>query len=436
MTSTYPLKPTVFLKTAETEPMEKLREAGLIDGALVRLSGSMVSRYNECLKLLGAKTTKLKQFSIDGMGWSPEIAEEKKDNWYLNMGEANVNAIVLSPAQKDKPVHMPSHSFDRDVMTAVFAAYGREIKDITKDAALILHLDQNIDTFFDPFDLLRYSTITVRFTLLNKLKEKQQEQRALIQWFNRNNNFIDRDVHQKLLESAKKYGDLRKRKLDLEPITLPINSFYTTAFGGVFVLKDFIKTILVFEDKTWFKKATSDTTHDVLLFHIDHDELMDALVRQLIIENDLKSAVRTARYERIKKQLFSEQLKKKEHPFKEILESPMLFKRYLNQLPVETKKMISGVEIYFQRLTVDSELKQEAFVDKAYHKALHYPHSSLMDEQKELIWKLLSKVMPKDPLHLYWYDKAAFYDAYQTWDPSYQEWVIDTILLNANNQLS
>lgn len=416
--------------------MEKLREAGLIDGALVTLSGSLVTRYNECLALLGLKATKLKQFSIDGMGWSPEIAVEKKDNWYLNMGEANVNAIILSPSQKDKPVHMPSHSFDRDVMTAVFAAYAREIRDITKDAALIVHLDQDIDTFFDPFDLLRYNQITVRFTLLDQLAEKQQEQRALIQWFNRKNNFIDREVHKKLLESAKKYGDLRNRKLHLEPITLKVNSFYTRAFGGVFVLKDFIETILVFEDIKWFKKAIDDTAHNVLLFHLSHDELMETLVRHLIVEGNLKNAIQTPRYERIKKHIFSEHLAKKEHSFKDILSNKMLFKRYLDKLPLEAKKKISGVEIYLQRLIVDSNLKIEDFVDKQYQKALHKPHSSLGEEQKELIWRLLVKVMPKDPLHLYWYDKEAFYQAYETWDPTYQEWVIHNILRNNNNKPS
>ncbi|NHF60540.1 hypothetical protein FK220_014390 [Flavobacteriaceae bacterium TP-CH-4] len=416
--------------------MDKLKEAGLIDGALVALSGSLVVRYNECLALLGVKPTKLKQFSIDGMGWSKEVAVEKKNNWYLNTGEANVNAIVLSPDQNGKPVHMPSHSFDRDVMTAVFAAYGREIKDITKDAALIVHLDQSIDTFFDPFDLLRYDTITVRFTLLNKLHEKQQEQRALIQWFNRKNNFIDREVHKKLLESAKKYGDLRKRKLDLDPITLPVNSFYTRAFGGVFVLKDFIETILVFEDGKWFKKATNDTAHEVLLFHVSHDELIETLVRHLVLESNLKSSVRSSRYERIKKHLFSEELTKKEHSIKEILENKLLFKKYLDQMPLEVKKKISGTEIYFQRLIVDRSLKLEEFVDTAYRKALHRPHSSLLEEQKELIWKLLAKIMPKDPLHLYWYDKEAFYKAYETWDPTYQEWVIEDILRNNNNQPS
>ena len=416
--------------------MEKLRKAGLIGGALVPLTGSLVKRYNECLSLLGVKPSKLKQFSVDGMGWSPEVAQEKKDNWYLNTGEANVNALILTPNQKDKPVHMPSHSFDRDVMTAVFAAYPREIRDITKDSALIVHLDQNIDTFFEPFDLLRYDKITVRFTLLNKLLEKQQEQRALIQWFNRKNNFIDKKVHQKLLESATKYGDLRHRKLKLEPIALRVNSFYTRAFGGVFVLKDFIETILVFEDENWFKKAINDTSHEVTLFHLAHDELVHTLERHLIVEGNIKDALRTSRYTRIKKHIFSEHLKEKDHSLKEILSNEMLFRKYLDRLPMASKKKVASAEIYLQRLVVDSDIRFEEVVDIQYRKSLFEPHSSLQEEQAALIWRLLAKIMPKDPVHLYWYDKEAFYKAYETWEPGYQEWVIQNILMNNNNQPS
>ncbi len=413
--------------------MEKLREVGLIDGALVILSGSLIGRYNECLALLGVKPTKLAKLSVDGMGWSPEVAQEKKDNWYLNTGEANVNAIILSPEQKDKPVHMPSHSFDRDLMTAVFAAYQQEIKDSTKDSAVIVQQDQDIDTFFDPFDLLRYENVTIRFTLLDHLDQKQQEQQVLIQWFNRDNNFIDREAHKKIIESAKQYGDLRKRKLRFDPIKLKVKSFYTRAFGGVFVLRDFIKPILVFEEELWFKKATDDTTHDVLLFHIKHDELIQTLVRHLILENNIKNAIGSPRYERIKKHIFSNLLTKNEHPLKEIMDNKILFKKYLDQLPMEAKKTVSGPEIYFQRLVVDNDLKLGEFVDIQYQKALHEPHSSLEAEQKELIWKLLAKIMPIDPLHLYWYDKDAFYRSYEKWDPSYQDWVISNILKNKNN---
>jgi hypothetical protein len=414
--------------------MEKLRAAGLFGSALTTLTGSLAKRYNDCLAMLGVPPSKLKTFSIDGMGWSPEVAVEKKDNFYLNTGEANVNAIIISPQQKNKPVHMPSHSFDRDVMKAVFAAYDREIRDITKDSALVLHLDQKIDAFFEPFDLLRYDEIEVSFALLNDLDKKQMEQQAFINFFNRDNNFIDRNVHNHLLNSAKEYGDLRGRKLKLEPIKLKVSSFYTRAFGGVFVLKSFIKKMLIFEDEKMFKKAINDTAHDILLFHQDHDELIDALVSNMIFRKDFKGAMRSPRYDRIKKHVFVEETKKTDHPLSEILDSHFLFKKYLNKLPIEIQKKISGVELYYQRLIVDKSLNLKEYVDEDFVKILHEPHPSLKEEEEELAWKLLSKIVPKDPVHMFWYDKEQFYNVYSEWKPDYQDWVIDEILENNQKQ--
>ena len=294
----------------------------------------------------------------------------------------------------------------------------------------MLHLDQKIDAFFEPFDLLRYDKIEVSFTLLHNLDEKQMEQEAFINLFHRNNNFIDREVHKQLLNSAKEYGDLRGRKLRLHPITLQVDSFYTRAFGGVFVLKDAMKEILVFEDETVFKNAITDTAHDVMLFHKDHDELMNTLVRHLMLENDFKSAMKTPRYDRIKKHIFAEYIKQTAHPIDEILESHFLFKKYLNQLSVDVQKKISGAELYYQKLIIDKNLKISDFVDSNYVKLLHEPHSSLSIEQQELVWKLLAKIMPKDPVHLFWYDKELFYKLYAQWDPSYKDWVIQEILEN------
>jgi hypothetical protein len=266
------------------------------------------------------------------------------------------------------------------------------------------------------------------------LDEKQMEQQAFINLFNRKNNFIDRDVHKQILNSAKEYGDLRGRKLKLDPIKLKVSSFHTRAFGGVFVLKDSMKEILIFEDEKMYKKAIDDTAHDVLLFHKDHDELIDVLVRNLILEKDFKRAMRTPRYDRIKKHVFVEHVKKIEHPLDEILDSHFLFKKYLNQLPVEVQKMLSGVELYYQRLIVDKNLRLQDYVDAHFVKILHEPHSSLTEEQEDLVWKLISKITPKDPVHLYWYDKEQFYTLYTSWRPGYKDWVIDEILENNKKQ--
>jgi len=410
--------------------MEKLKAAGLFGSAMVSVSGSLAERYNGCLDLLGMTPTQLKSFSVDGMGWSPEISEEKNDPYYLNIGEANSNAIIISPIQKNKAVHMPFHSFDRDIMTAIFAAYEKEIRDITKDSAICIQFDQNIDSYYEPFDLLRYKKLSISFKLLNNLAQKQKEQLDWVSLFTEGNNFIDVKLHAKLLDSAKKYGDLRERKLQLEPITLTVESFYTKAFGGIFVLRDFVTDIIVFESMEAFDKAIRNTVHEVSLFHISHNELTSTLVNHRISEFNIKKAAKTKRYERIKKQLFVECITELQHPLQEVLESPFLFKKYLNNLDIETRKRVMSVELYNQRKIVERDLNIEDVVDLQYIKSLLEPHSSIEEELRALIWKLLTKIAPNDPLHLYWYDKERFYKAYRNWEPSYKEWVINCILEN------
>ncbi|WP_298553949.1 DUF6638 family protein [uncultured Algibacter sp.] len=410
--------------------MDKLKQAKLYRSELIPVSGKLVERYNKCLVKLGFTETKLKTFHIDGMGWSPEIAEEKDDNSYLNNGEANPHGIIISPLQKGKPVYLPFHTFDRDIMKFVFKIHGEKIKDITRDCAICLDFNQGVDAFYEPLDVLKYDKITINFHLIDRLWYIQKEQLQLVERFNTGNNFIDENLHQELLASAKAYGDLRERDLDLHQLQFATDSFYTRAFGGVYVLRDFIKPIIVFEDETWHKEAIKDTNHDVLIYHIEQPELMDKLRDHVIIEYDLEKVVETKRYQRIKKFEMAQHLKKSQHPIKDILNDPILFKSYLNKLDIKARKKVMSVERYLEKLETSNQFKIADIVDEKLFEALHQPHSSLDAKHQDLIWKLLVNISEKDVLYWYWYDKEAFYNSFKTWDDSFKEWAIETISNN------
>ena len=224
--------------------MQKLEEADLYKAELIPVSGKLVERYNKCLLKLGFTETKLTSFFIDGIGWSPEVAEEKKEIHYLNHGEANPHGIIITPLQKGLPIYTPFHSFDRELMKQVFKTHGSEIDNITRDSAVCVDFDQKIDVFYEPLDVLKYKNITVKFRLVDNLNEAKKEQLALVELFHQGNNFIDEDIHEKILASAKKYGDLRERKLSLHDVNFEVNSFYTQAFGGIFIIKSFFSLIL------------------------------------------------------------------------------------------------------------------------------------------------------------------------------------------------
>ncbi|MCB4797599.1 DUF6638 family protein [Neotamlana laminarinivorans] len=410
--------------------MNKLKQANLYRSELIPVSGKLVDRYNKGLVKLGFTETKLKTFSIDGIGWSPEIAEEKNDLNYLNNGEANPHGILISPQQKGKPVYLPFHTFDKEVMKYVFRVHGDKIKDITRDSALCLDFDQGIDAFYEPLDVLKYDKIKVHFHFVDDLNKIQKEQLELVEVFKRDNNFIDESIHKKLLASAKAYGDLRNRNLNLHVLEHQTNSFYTRAFGGVYVLRDFISPIVIFEDEKWHKEAIKDTNYDVLIYHIKQPELMDKLRDHMIIECNLEEVVKTKRYERIKLFKMAQVLKETQHPLYDILTNSILTKSYLNKLTIDDRKRLMSVERYLEKLEVSNQFKRADIVDDALFEALHKPHSSLQASHQDLIWQLLVNVTPKDVLFWYWYDKPAFYKAFETWDDSFKDWVIETISNN------
>ncbi len=407
--------------------MDKLKEADLYKGELIPINGKLVERYNKCLVKLGFTETNLTSFFIDGIGWSPEVAEEKKETHYLNNGEANPHCIIITPLQNGLPVYNPFHSFDIELMKQVFKTHRKKIENITRDSAICVDFDQDIDVFYEPLDVLKYDNITVKFRLIDNLDEAKEEQLKLIKLFKKDNNFIDESIHKQLLDSANKYGDLRERSLKLKDIQYTVDSFYTEAFGGVFVIKSFLSPILIFENKKAYKEAIQDTTHDVLMYHISQRELIEKLRSHLIIECDLESDMTLKRYERIKKFLLFESLSEIGHPIKDILDDPVLFKSYLNKIDIKARKKVMSVDRYLEKKKTNKKTKIEDMVDDDAYFALHNPHSSLKPNEQDLIWQLIITIAPKDILFLYWYDKEQFYKKYKKWDDSMQDWVINTI---------
>ena len=410
--------------------MQKLKQANLYRNELIPISGKLVERYNKCLVKLGFSETNLTSFSIDGVGWSPEIAEEKDEVYYLNNGEANSHAIIITPLQKGLPIYNSYHSFDKELMKIVFKTHYKKIQNITRDSAIYIDFDQNIDVFYEPLDILRYKDVTIKFHLIGNLEEAKTAQLALVETFNKDHNFIDENLHQQLLSSAKKYGDLRTRDINLEPIVFTSDSFYTKAFGGIYLLRNFILPIIIFQDRKAYNEAIQDTTHDILMFHISQPELMTQLKEHLIIECNLNDEVVTKRYDRIKKFIFSESLKETQHPINHILNDKMLFKSYLNKIDVTSRKKVMSVERFLEKKQIDKDMIIKDFVDQEFYFSLHKPHSSLRVNHQDLIWHLLVNIAPKDVLFLYWYDKEQFYEVFKTWEATKQDWIIETISNN------
>lgn len=184
--------------------MQKLKQANLYRSQLIPISRKLVERYNRCLVKLGCIEAKLTSFSINGIGWSLQIASEKEDVFYFNNGEWNSHSIIITPLQKGLPIYNPFHSFDNELMKLLFRTHYKTIKNITWDSVICIYFDQNIDVFYDPLDVLKYQDVTTSFRLIDDLYRAKTEQLQLIETLNKDNNFIDENLHQQILASAKK----------------------------------------------------------------------------------------------------------------------------------------------------------------------------------------------------------------------------------------
>ncbi len=412
--------------------MQKLKEYNLHYPNPIKITGFMVDRYNKCLELFGIQPTKLSQFTIDGKGWSSEIAAEKNEIHYLNNGEANPQAILISPLQKEVEIYEPFSTFDKELINLIFESYFNEIKDITKESALCIEFNQGIDVYYDVYDLLKIEKITIEFHLINDLGAIKKEQLNLVAEFNKDNNFVNEKLHKKILNTVRKYGDLRNRNLNLKSLNYIINSFYTKAFGGVFVFKDFANEILIFENKQQYNQAIKNDTFKGLIFYIEQTELFSILEKYIVLELNIVKNANSERYKRIKKHLFTQMFSKTEQPLEQILDNDLLFKRYLNGLDLQGKKRLMAVDRFVELKNKDSKILPKDIIPSDVIRALYQPHSSLLDVNTFLIWKLLSKIAPADPVNMYRYAKDIFFKNYMSYDESYKNWIIKNIRNSKN----
>ncbi|MEM7393424.1 MAG: DUF6638 family protein, partial [Verrucomicrobiota bacterium] len=264
--------PVDFLLTAANE------EGALAPPPLVAVdTPKLVKRYNECLTEMGIGPTKLKTFRVDGMGWSPEIAAEKNRPDYLSAGVANPMAILVSPDQCRKPVCFPFHSFDEQLMNRYTSKFRDQVADITVNRGIGIDIDQDLIRYESPRDLLLVDYIVVR-SHAGHLEDIADYQAALVKrmleddlaWF-------DRDFRVQLLESAKQHGDLRFRNLSIPDLCYhAFRSYYTRAFGGVFVLRDARgrHDLLVTQDPAHVREGAPG------VYSVDDPDLLDRLVEE------------------------------------------------------------------------------------------------------------------------------------------------------------
>ena len=395
-----------------------LEKSGLYGGGLVAIrSQVLIDRYNECLSKAGITPTPLKTFDIDGKGWSPQIAEDKKDPFYLSSGGAVQFGIILTLEQQGKPVYRPYYSFERWIMDKIFELYSESIADLTSRSGVWLQIDPGIARICDPEDVLMVESLTVTLADTAGVITGALGQKAMIKMFKDGSEWSNEDLRKKIIASSLRFGDLRDRKVIIPPIKIDgedMAYFYSEDFGGTFTLRNSeMKEGLLVIASELAEASLITRLFDNKFVEIPLDwyrknplaleDLWESILADAIYNTDGGSGVDF------------------------IAMTPMEKNRYaakLTSLPkefFELEKFRKSLEIGKEPKSLSDKLKI----------LLMRPHRDVPEWALKVVWRLISRmtlvmgVPTISVADLYLYDKPTFFENYMKWPESRRLWAIE-----------
>lgn len=408
--------------------MDLLQQKGFFGHELVAIATPLlVERYNACLRALGKEETKLSRFSIDGAGWSPQIAKEKNDRDYLCHGEANLYAILMTPNQKGKPVYAPMHSFDAAILQTVHDANARAINNLTSRTAIILDIDQGVDAYDSPLDLLMLDTFTVRAFTPDYIMKGAREQKALVARFRKEEGaWQDEKLIEELIHSARTLGDLRHSALQIAPTPFhDIANFYTRAMGELYVLRDCRgsthRIVAVMGES-----SDNNVARDIFSLPRDWGVFLSRLMdlgfltpRKSEFSKDLVEQIDQTLELLLAKAAYDEGL---DSDFSKLNRAELA--GWKNRLRSKLPKA------YVTLHKVAKELRRgrwQGFSEVGIDVWVHVlrPNDQLSESTQAVLWHLLARLQPHNVEMAYRHNKSLFYERYQSWPKAQRDWALN-----------
>lgn len=420
--------------------MQHLIPSGLFGRGLLPVQQPhLVDRYNACLEEIGLAKTYRTSFHIDGWGWSPEIAEEREDPFYLShLGPANPYAILLSPEQRNMPIHFPYHSFDRDLMEEVFRTAGRQVEDLTTSTALWIDVDQEISAYHEPRDLLMVEAITLRFSAAGGMMKAATAQRDLVKRFHSERlAWSDHTLLQGLAESVTAFGDLRYRSLDIPDIPYTnTRCFYTRAFGGIYVFRDLptgMPLLVACDPDRSVLSPEAATPQAAPQAHVEYrledPNLLGFLYREQLV--DLQWTLyrdNPALLERLRDALLHRAIAEADGDVDLIGMPDGERKRW--RLTLERDGLLPEVynEVERMMLQLSRGMTPDLnAVSEDLSRALTHPHRRLSEGAWNTVRHLMVQLSQHDVVRLYAYDKPTFFSAYAEWPDNFRAWASEAV---------
>jgi len=409
--------------------MERLIHNALMYGGLLPVNQPhMVARYNAALKALGLRETKLKSFSVDATGYSPEVASELDDEFYLDPHGVNRRFIILNPDQGSLPVTNINFSYTTDLVHAFFEKNEEALKVLTLKDVVYGEIDNSTYRIGDLEDILSIKRVEFIVRTAESLLDKAKLLNKLIERFHADPDaWRDNDLLNEILTLANACGDPRNNALVPRVTRFEQRSFWTRHFGGIYVFHDDDNGAIVIgnQDKPKFALGQSGlkrylplAAHEDIyayLYNTDRIELWNSawLERTDILDLRIKQYVYAAiARANPKKDLLKVDDTWVKHWMRDNFDS-LAEDGAFPFLTRMRKNAFNGSKIHLDEVRPDLRfLTMRANPDHPDHWVVN---------------RLLSEYVPFDFLTRFIVNKEAFYDDYQTFESKFRDYVIHSV---------
>jgi len=220
--------------------MDLLLESELIYGRLLPVSEPhLIARYNKALNAFGLPETKLESFDIDRTGFSPQIAAELGDPWYLDPNQINRRFIILTPQQINLPVVHTAFSNTSQLMYEFMSRNERVVDALTIKDVIYGEIEDSVSKVEDIEDLLSINQVEFRVLSAENVVGMASELGRLVDRLKQEPDaWRDDTMLNRMVELAQVTGDIRENALVPDQVIFRHRAFWTSHFGGLYVFID------------------------------------------------------------------------------------------------------------------------------------------------------------------------------------------------------
>lgn len=408
--------------------MKRLLEAELIYGRLLEISEPhLIERYNKALKGFGLPETKLGSFEIDMTGFSPQIADELDDRDYLDPLKVNRRFVIMTPDQENLPVVHTSFSNTAGLMHEFYTANARAISAVTIRDALYGEIEDTVAKVNTLEDLLSINEVVFRVLSAEDILSQASELRRLVDKLQSvPNAWRDDAMLKRMVELAKKTGDIRENTLVPDKLVFRHDSYWANHFGGVYIFHEEKQTTVICDKEApGFRRSRPWQVSYIPIN--DHKLVFDFLMKTGRIELPRGSWAAATGLLQHRANMTLEGLIRETVPdadFESI--DPIWRQTWLTRHAGLVAE--EGSYPFLQDLSRKLSQTGQASLDDIPHQWRFLAVRAKPDHPDFwLTARLIAQLTPRDYVSRFVFDKQGFYDSYELFGEKFREHVVTTL---------